>query len=93
MTSLPSHSAYSAPTRTNILAVVSLVFSIIGVFACGTTLPLGIALGHLARRQIAQTGERGRRLATTAVIVGYVFAFIYIFGELGWLMGLIGPRR
>lgn len=34
--------------------------------------PLGIVLGHLARRQISRTHEGGRGLATAALIIGYL---------------------
>ena len=44
---------------TNVLAILSLVFAF--VFA-----PAGIVLGHVAKRQIRQTGEEGDRLATGA---------------------------
>ncbi len=34
--------------------------------------PLAIAFGHLARRQIARTGESGRGLATAGLVIGYL---------------------
>jgi hypothetical protein len=35
--------------------------------------PVGIVLGHIARRQIRESGEEGAGLATAGLIVGYVF--------------------
>jgi hypothetical protein len=34
--------------------------------------PVGIVLGHIARRQIKQSGESGWTLTTAALVIGYV---------------------
>lgn len=52
-----------APTNT--MAILSLVLAF--VFA-----PAGIVLGHIARSQIRDTGERGDGLALAGLIIGYV---------------------
>jgi hypothetical protein len=39
--------------------------------------PLGIVFGHIAKRQIAQTGEEGETLAKVGIIVGWVHAGLY----------------
>lgn len=63
-----------APTRpTNTMAVVSLIASITGL----TLIPVvgsivGVITGHIARRQIAETGEEGSGFATAGLVVGYV---------------------
>jgi hypothetical protein len=69
---------YGQPSRVNVLAILSLVFAF--VFA-----PAGIVLGHLARRQIARTGEQGRQLATWGLILSYLFTALYLIGCCGWL--------
>lgn len=51
---------------TNVLAVLSLVFGILG----GTLLP--IIFGHIALSQIARTGERGHGMALAGTILGYL---------------------
>src|SRR6266511_1746684 len=51
-------------TGVNALAVVALIFAF--VFA-----PLGSVLGHVARRQINQTGQRGGGSAAAALVIGY----------------------
>ncbi|MGH8922092.1 MAG: DUF4190 domain-containing protein [Actinomycetes bacterium] len=53
------------PPPTNSMAILALVFA----FAFW---PLAIVFGHLARRQIARTGESGRGLATAGLVIGYV---------------------
>ncbi len=65
------------PTNTN--AIMALVFGF--VFA-----PLGIVFGHLARRQIAETGEEGDTLATVGIIVGWVHTGLWICGCLGFIV-------
>jgi hypothetical protein len=63
---------YPAPaTGTNIMAILSLVFAF--VFA-----PVGIVLGHVAKRQIKQTGEQGSGLATAGLVISYVFTGLYL---------------
>lgn len=68
---------YAAPT--NVLAIISLVTSLIGIHLAG------IVTGHIALSQIRRTGEQGRGLAIAGLIVGYalmaltlLFIVIYI---------------
>jgi Domain of unknown function (DUF4190) len=52
--------------RTSSLAIAALVCGVIqfcGLFPAGIA---AVVLGHLARRKIRRTGERGRGLATAA---------------------------
>lgn len=51
---------------TNTMAIIALVF--VWIFC-----PVSIVLGHIALRQIRQTGEGGESLAKAALILGYVF--------------------
>jgi threonine/homoserine/homoserine lactone efflux protein len=63
---------WSRTGRVNRLALVSLVCGI--VTFCGL-FPIAIAavvLGHVARRAIRRTGERGGRLAVTGLVLGYI---------------------
>ena len=62
----------------NVLAILSLVFAF--VFA-----PAGIVCGHLAKRQIRQTGEEGDQLATWGLILSYVFTGIGLLVCCGWI--------
>jgi Domain of unknown function (DUF4190)/Domain of unknown function (DUF1707) len=60
------------PPSTNKLAIASLVC---GVGQLVAFFPAGIAaiiLGHMARRQIRQTGEQGDGMALTGLILGYI---------------------
>jgi hypothetical protein len=57
--------AYATNRGTNTMAILSLVLAL--VFA-----PAGVICGHIAKRQIAQTGEEGSGLATAGLIIGYI---------------------
>jgi hypothetical protein len=73
---------YGAPVvaTTNTMAILALVFAF--VFA-----PASIFLGHIAKKQIRQTGEQGEGLATAGLVLGYVFtgAAVLLCG-----LGIIG---
>ncbi|MFT3798869.1 DUF4190 domain-containing protein [Microbacterium sp.] len=65
--------AYAGP-KTNTMSIVSMILSILGFV---WVLPLigglvGAILGHMALGQIKRTGEGGRGLALTAIIVGWI---------------------
>lgn len=60
------------PVRgTNSMALAALILSLVGVGSC-ITAPVGAILGHVARRQIRETGEQGDGMAKAAIIVGWV---------------------
>jgi hypothetical protein len=65
------YSPYGPPQTTNAMAIASLVCSIAGVLTC-ISAPVGIVLGHVAKKQIRQTGEGGDGLATAGLWVGYI---------------------
>jgi Domain of unknown function (DUF4190) len=74
------------PQRTNSLAIAALIC---GLFEF-LFLPSAIAtviVGHMARQQIRQTGEGGRRLATAGLILGYVGVTLLV-GVLLFLLAL-----
>ena len=60
---------YAPVATTNTMAILALVFAFI--FS-----PAAIVLGHLAKRQIRQTGEQGEGLATAGLWLGYIFTII-----------------
>lgn len=64
---------YAAAPPNNSLAVVSLISGIVG----WTILPfiasiVAVITGHMARKQIAATGESGAGMATAGLVLGYV---------------------
>jgi hypothetical protein len=71
-----------APPSTNGLAVGSFVCGLLQLFTFGLTAIPAVILGHNARRQIRQTGQRGDGLAVTGLVLGWLglamFALIVI---------------
>ncbi len=60
------------PRRTNGLAVASLVCGIGQVFFWFLAAIPAVVLGHMARRQIRQTGEDGAGMALAGLILGWI---------------------
>jgi hypothetical protein len=59
-------------TPTSGLAIGSLVCGIAELFTLGLAAIPAVILGHLARAQIRQTGERGDGLAIAGLVLGYL---------------------
>lgn len=70
------------PGGTNVLAILSLVFAF--VFS-----PVGIVLGHLAKRQIRTSGEEGDQLATWGLILSYVITGLGLLACCGWIVLIV----
>jgi hypothetical protein len=68
---------YPAAPPTNGLAIASLVCGV-GTFVVGLSFLPAIICGHIARRQIRQTGEQGGGLALAGLILGYVGGALFI---------------
>jgi hypothetical protein len=55
------------------MAIISMVASILGLTAIPVVGSIvGVVTGHIARRQIAASGEQGSGAATAGLIIGYV---------------------
>ena len=75
---------YGAPAKTNVLAIVSLIASIVGFIGI---LPFigslgGIITGHISLNQLKTNGENGRGMALAGTIVGYVGLALWILGTI-----------
>jgi hypothetical protein len=78
-----------APPKTNSMAIASLLCGVGQVmFWPLITLP-AIVLGHVARRQIRQTGEEGSGLALAGLILGYIGAGVVLLGVLALVVVLV----
>ena len=70
---------YQQLPPTNVLAIVGMCASIFGVissvFIGGIA---GIIMGHIARKQIKERGERGDGMAIAALCVGYIGTILWI---------------
>ena len=73
----PQQQSYPPPyggpqvATTNTMAILALVFAFI--FA-----PAAIVMGHVAKKQIRQSGEQGEGLATAGLWLGYIFTGLYV---------------
>jgi hypothetical protein len=65
------------------MAILALVFAF--VFS-----PLAIVFGHMAKKQIRESGEDGDGLATAGLVLGYIFTGLYVAGCCIWLVFVIG---
>ena len=96
---VPSAAVVVPQKKNEQLAVLSLIFSIIGIcgFCCGFFLVsaiAGIVCGHLALSKIKANPElEGRNLAVAGLVIGYVavagwLIWILLFGGLAVLQGI-----
>lgn len=66
------------------MAIASIATSIAGLVlacACGVTIlacPVGAVLGHVALGQIERTGDNGKGLAITGIIVGWLGTLLLV---------------
>ncbi|WP_262286970.1 DUF4190 domain-containing protein [Micromonospora sp. MA102] len=73
-----AYPGYAPPSsKTNTLAIVALVLSLVGFTSC-ITAPVGAIMGHVARKQIRQTGEQGEGMAKAAIIVGWILTALLV---------------
>ncbi|MER7330425.1 MULTISPECIES: DUF4190 domain-containing protein [unclassified Micromonospora] len=68
---------YGAPQKTNGMAIAALVLSLVGFTSC-ITAPVGAILGHVAAKQIRQTGEGGEGMAKAAIIIGWILTGLLV---------------
>ncbi len=66
MTEPTPYPAGAPAAKWNVLAIVSLVTSVVGISLAG------IITGHIALGQIKKTGEQGNVLAIIGLILGYL---------------------
>jgi hypothetical protein len=80
-------SSAPATSKTNAMAIVSLVTSILGLSL------IGVITGHIGMSQIKKNGEQGNGLAVAGLIIGYIgvaawLLFWFAFGGLLLLAGV-----
>jgi len=60
------------PPSTNSMAVASMVLGVAEFFTLGLTAIPAVICGHIARRQMKETAQRGDGLATGGLVLGYM---------------------
>jgi hypothetical protein len=81
-----------AYVKTNTLSILALIGAVLGAI---WVLPIigslaGAILGHLSLGQIKRTGERGRGMALTGVILGWIGVGIAVLIGLFIVIGILG---
>jgi len=73
---LPAHRVTPTPPRLSRLAVTALVCAAVAPCTLGISAVPAIVLGHMARRRVHRTGERGSDVATRALVFGWLAVLI-----------------
>jgi hypothetical protein len=79
---------YATAPPQNSMALVSMILSLVGILSW-ITAPVGAILGHVAMKQIRQTGESGEGMAKTGIIVGWIITGLGVLCCVGYI-ALIG---
>ena len=76
-------------TRTNGLAIVSLIAGIL--FCFFITPVVAVVTGQIALEQIADSGgtSKGRGMAIAGATLGWIFLSLALLGLLGWVISLL----
>lgn len=76
-------------TKLNTLAVVSLASAVTGFGAVAA-----VVTGHISLAQIKRSGQAGRGLAVTGVVLGYAVVALWILSSIGIVaLGILGLRN
>jgi hypothetical protein len=85
---------YQPPTSTNSLARASMILGVAEFFSMGLTAIPAVICGHVAKREMRQTGQRGDGLATAGLVLGYMgiifWGIIIVFSILGAAITMTG---
>ncbi|MEU4834954.1 DUF4190 domain-containing protein [Streptosporangium sp. NPDC023615] len=78
------------PSRPNNgMAIAALIMGICGLIACGVPSVVGAVLGHISLGQINRTGEDGRGMAITGLVLSYIGIACWVGFLVLWLV-LVG---
>jgi hypothetical protein len=86
--------ARTSTGRINKLAVAAIIFAVIAasgfwIFGVAVLAVFAVGAGHVALNQIPLRGERGRRLAIAALVVGYGIATMALINTLGFISSAV----
>jgi uncharacterized membrane protein len=70
------------------MALAAMIVALAGLVTC-IAFPVGAVLGHVALKQVRQTGEQGEGYAKTGIIVGWIGTALAIVG-CGLYVALVG---
>jgi hypothetical protein len=72
----------------NTLALTSMILSLAGLLVL-VTAPIGAILGHVALKQIRETGESGEGMAKTGIIIGWIITGLFVLAGLCCLGSIV----
>jgi uncharacterized membrane protein len=85
---------YQPPMSTNSLARASMILGVAEFFSMGMTAIPAVICGHIAKREMRLTGQRGDGLATAGLVLGYMaiifWAVIIVLAVLGAAINIAG---
>jgi uncharacterized membrane protein len=85
---------YQPPMSTNSLARASMILGVAEFFSMGLTAIPAVICGHIAKREMRLTGQRGDGLATAGLVLGYMaiifWAVIIVLAVLGAAINIAG---
>ncbi|MDI1460048.1 DUF4190 domain-containing protein [Catellatospora sp. KI3] len=70
---------YPVARPQNTMALVAMILAIAGLLI-PITAPIGAILGHMAIKQVRQTGEEGEGMAKAGIIVGWIITGLWTLG-------------
>lgn len=74
----PDYGGYGRQSRTNTLAIASLIASCLGLLCGGISGLVGVVLGALALNQVKRTREEGYGLAVAGIVIGVAVMLVYL---------------
>ncbi|HEY7223505.1 MAG TPA: DUF4190 domain-containing protein [Micromonosporaceae bacterium] len=79
---------YVLTRPTNSMALAAMIVALAGLVTC-IAFPVGAILGHVALKQVRQTGEQGEGYAKTGIIVGWIGTALGVLGCIAYI-GILG---
>ncbi|MBV1849237.1 DUF4190 domain-containing protein [Catellatospora tritici] len=70
---------YPVARPQNSMALIAMILAIAGILTF-ITAPIGAILGHMALKQVRQTGEEGEGMAKAGIIVGWILTGLWTLG-------------
>jgi hypothetical protein len=80
-----THGPQAPSGEYNAMAIVSLALAVMGFG------PIAAVVGHIARKQLRERGERGDGLALAGVVIGWISTAVYVlFCGFGGVLAVAG---
>jgi hypothetical protein len=70
------------------MAIAAMVVALAGIVS-GIGFPIGAILGHIALKQVRETGEQGESYAKAGIIVGWIGTALLVLCGIGYFVFFI----